>query len=97
MSGQSSAENNVRAWRPSDGDSRCQECGRPYVPWFTDSALWNLVIGGPDTECDPGGYLCSLCFTMRAESVFPFVWRLVPEWTAPLARVIPPAETGVDS
>lgn len=81
-----------RPWRRGDGDSRCQSCGHAYAPWFTDNALWNRVTGGPGANDDPGGCLCPRCFIQRAEDVFPFVWRLVPEWTGALTRVLPPTD-----
>lgn len=82
-------DDEIRPWQPGDADSRCQSCGRTYVPWFTDHWLWNHVVGGPQATDDPGGYLCAQCFTVRAEQVFPnLVWRLFPEWSP--TRVTPP-------
>lgn len=48
-------------------DGPCQDCGRMYSPWFTDHALWNRVMGGPDATDDPGGMLCMTCFTDRVD------------------------------
>lgn len=71
----------VRAWRPEDGDTRCQDCGHANLPWFTDNSLWNEVMGGSAYEGDPGGYLCSRCFAVRADAIFPrIVWRFIPQW-----------------
>lgn len=82
-------DDEIRPWEPSDGDSRCQECDRTYVPWFVDNWLWNHVIGGPDCTSDPGGYLCPRCFMVRAEQVYPgLVWRVFPEWSP--TRLLPP-------
>lgn len=82
-------DDEIRPWRKGDGDSRCQECGRTYVPWFTDNWLWNHVIGGPSETSDPGGYLCPRCFMVRAEQVYPtLIWRVFPEWSP--RRVTPP-------
>jgi hypothetical protein len=84
-------DDEIRPWRPEDGDSRCQECERTYVPWFTDNWLWNHVMGGPNCTSDPGGYLCPRCFMVRVEQVSPgLVWRLFPEWSP--SRVTPPTE-----
>lgn len=70
----------VREWVPEDGDTRCQECGHAYQPWFTDNPLWNEVMGGNAGGGDPGGCLCPRCFADRAERVFPgIVWRVIPE------------------
>jgi hypothetical protein len=82
-------DDEVRPWRPSDGDSRCQECGHTYVPWFTDNWLWNHAVGGPTCTSDPGGYLCPRCFMVLAEQAFPgLVWRMFPEWSP--TRDLPP-------
>jgi hypothetical protein len=51
----------VRRWRPSDGDTRCQACGKPNAVWFTSADLWNATMG------DEGGILCIPCFITRAE------------------------------
>lgn len=73
-------EHGSQPWQPSDGDTRCQECGHGYVAWFTDSDLWNLVMGGPHCASDPGGCLCSTCFTLRAETVLERpVWHMILE------------------
>lgn len=75
------AVHDVREWRPEDGDTRCQECGQTYRPWFTDNSLWNEVMGGSAYDGDPGGFLCSRCFTTRAENIFQgLVWRVIPQW-----------------
>lgn len=75
------AARQARPWRPSDGDSRCQECGHEYEPWFTDNSLWNEVMGGSAYGGDPGGYLCPRCFAIRARDTFPrLVWRFIPQW-----------------
>lgn len=52
----------VRPWKPSDGDLRCQSCGRPNVIWYADNETWNRVM--PDD-----GVLCIPCFIARAEPV----------------------------
>jgi hypothetical protein len=49
-----------RPWRPEDGDTRCQECGRPNPVWFTDHATWNSVMGSE------AGILCPTCFALKA-------------------------------
>ncbi len=48
------------------GDGPCHDCGGPNIVWFTDSDLWNLVMGGPNATDDPGGILCVPCFAVRA-------------------------------
>lgn len=70
----------VRPWAPGDGDTRCQDCGHTYDPWFTAHRLWNEVMSGdPDAPADPGGYLCPRCFATRVEAVLPgLIWRFVP-------------------
>jgi len=52
----------VRAWRPGDGDLRCQRCGHPNVVWYADNETWNQVM--PDD-----GVLCILCFIAKAETI----------------------------
>lgn len=77
----------ARPWRPEDGDGRCQACGMEYVPWFTDNALWNAVMGGPDATEDPGGYLCPRCFAQRADSAgHRAVWDFRPAQVKPEGR-----------
>lgn len=72
----------IEKWKPGDGDTKCQDCHQPYQPWFTDNWIWNLVMGGPEAESDPGGYACPRCFAIRFEKVFANqVWRFIPEWT----------------
>lgn len=65
------------------GDGPCQDCGSDNVIWFTDSALWNLVMGGPTSTDDPGGIVCIPCFVTRASAagVGP-IWKLVPQGTS---------------
>lgn len=53
-------ERDVRPWRPSDGDTRCQRCGRPNIVWYTDRDLWQTVM--PDD-----GVVCVGCFVEAAE------------------------------
>lgn len=70
----------IRAWRPEDGDSRCQDCGAVNMVWFADNETWNLVMGGPDATEDPGGVVCVPCFGRRAEQAgVRRAWKLVPE------------------
>lgn len=70
----------IRSWQPGDGDTRCQNCGHTYQPWFTDNRLWNAVMGGPEATDDPGGYLCPSCFADRATTRNPrLIWRFYPE------------------
>lgn len=52
----------IRAWRPEDGDQRCQLCGVPNVTWFTDSDLWNRVMPRDGIRCIP-------CFIRAAEAI----------------------------
>lgn len=61
----------VKRWRPSMGDTRCQECHHPYEPWSTNHRLWNRVMGSD------GGILCPRCFAIRATKARPqTVWSL---------------------
>lgn len=65
------------------GDGPCRDCGtEDNIRWFTDSVLWNQVLGGPGTVGDPGGILCIPCFVSRTDEAgyWPRVWRLLPEW-----------------
>jgi hypothetical protein len=65
------------------GDSPCRDCGtNDNICWFTDSPLWNEVMGGPGTMDDPGGIICIPCFIERVDKagLEPTGWRLVPEW-----------------
>lgn len=50
-----------RPWRPEDGDTRCQQCGRRNPIWWADTATWNLIVGG-DASREAGGILCPTCF-----------------------------------
>ena len=56
----------------------CDICSQDYSVWFTDNAVWNYVVGGPDAAYDPGGMLCPRCFTLRAEAAYGFrpIWKL---------------------
>ena len=54
-----------RPWRPEDGDSRCQECGRANPVWWAEDEVWNLVMGG-DAQREAGGILCPTCFIIKA-------------------------------
>jgi hypothetical protein len=62
----------IRPWRPEDGDSRCQQCGRPNVTWFAPHTVWNGVMGSE------AGILCPTCFAHKADEWRGqgFVWRL---------------------
>lgn len=65
------------------GDGPCQGCGTPdNIVWFTESPVWNFVMGGPTASSDPGGLLCIPCFVKRADAagLEPTGWRLLPEW-----------------
>lgn len=59
-------------------------CGHPNPIWFTDSRLWNEVMGG-DPDREVGGILCPSCFADRADQHFDVTpwritrWRLVPD------------------
>jgi len=57
------------------------DCGGPNPVWFAPNALWNLVIGGPEAQGDPGGFYCPVCFIGRAEAagVRPTAWMLLLE------------------
>lgn len=61
------------------GDGPCHDCGTAdNIIWFTDSALWNRVMGGPDAADDPGGILCIPCFVVRADAAgCASAWELV--------------------
>ena len=67
-----------RAWRPEDGDSRCQQCGRPNPIWFAPDRLWNHVVGG-----DPGreaqGVLCPSCFAAKADELLAVLGGTQPD------------------
>ena len=52
----------IRAWRPEDGDSRCQRCGARNPVWWAENKQWNATVGGPDATEDPGGILCPTCY-----------------------------------
>lgn len=58
-------------------DGPCDECGQPYVAWWTEHVIWNGIMGGPDATDDPGGLLCPNCFLLRAGPVRG-AWRLLP-------------------
>jgi hypothetical protein len=62
------------------GDGPCQDCGDDNVIWFTESPLWNLVMGGPEATDDPGGIVCVPDFVRRADAagVHSAAWKLVP-------------------
>lgn len=61
------------------GDGPCEDCGKPYPPWSAPNEVWNVVLGGPDANDDPGGMLCPTCFAVRAERAgHAHIWRLVP-------------------
>jgi len=63
----------------------CMDCRQPYAVWFAPNHIWNLVMGGPGAQGDPGGILCPRCFTLRAEAagVVPTAWIVMPEDEAP--------------
>jgi len=63
------------------GDGPCQDCGGENIIWFTESGLWNAVMGGLEATDDPGGILCVPCFAVRAHQVSPGHqrWKLVAE------------------
>jgi Zn finger protein HypA/HybF involved in hydrogenase expression len=50
-----------REWRPTDGDTRCQNCGMPNPVWWTEHTLWNAVM-----DQDQQDVLCPTCFVRRA-------------------------------
>lgn len=75
---------------PLRGDGPCQDCGTPdNIRWWTDSSLWNRVMGGPDARDDPGGIVCIPCFATRAAAAgLPITaWRLTPVMTPEDAAV----------
>lgn len=63
-------------------------CGHPNPVWFTESRLWNEVMGGDQDE-EATGIVCPFCFAVRADEHFDgsrwriLGWRLVPEWGRP--------------
>lgn len=63
-------------------EDTCDCCGRHNPVWFAPNGLWNLVLGGPEAEGDPGGFLCPVCFIAKADACehVPFVtgWKLQP-------------------
>ncbi len=89
----------VREWRPEDGSTRCQDCGRVNQSWFTDNSLWNEVMGSSAYDRDPGGSLCARCFMIRAETTFPgLMWRVIPQWNGRAEQMSwPIADKGYDS
>lgn len=65
----------------------CDDCGDHNPVWFAPSRVWNLIVGGPEAQGDPGGFICPVCFIERAEAKGHLVaWRLVPEF-GPLAEL----------
>lgn len=63
-----------RSWKPGDGDTVCQSCGRANPVWFADSDVWNCVI--PEVTA----VLCPICFIERADKVIRNTgWKLVPD------------------
>lgn len=61
-----------------DGDTPCKDCGtEENIIWFTDSILWNNVIGTKESAI-----LCLRCFVKRVEDagLEPKSWRVMPEW-----------------
>jgi len=61
---QEAAENAKKVhknWKPSDGDKKCQSCGRKNPTWFAENKLFNLVNGGE------AGVICPLCFEKMAD------------------------------
>lgn len=80
------AVDDVRPWRPEDGDTRCQHCGRPNPVWTAPDNVWNAVMG------DDGGVLCPPCFIARAEKtgLTPPSWRVAPRWLIRPGHPTPP-------
>jgi hypothetical protein len=63
-----------KPWEPWEGNGPCQDCGGRNVVWFTDSPIWNQVMGGEE------GLLCPTCFIVRAHRAgMAPIWRLVPD------------------
>jgi len=61
------------------GDRLCGACMAANPIWFTDSPLWNRVVGGPRAKGDPGGVLCPACFMARADHALgEQVWTVLP-------------------
>ncbi len=62
----------------------CMDCRTPVISWRAPNALWNLVMGGPEANDDPGGIVCPNCFLIRAEAagISPAAW-LVSDPTTP--------------
>ena len=48
----------ARPWRPEDGDTRCQVCGRRNPVWWANNDDWNALM--PDD-----GILCPSCYHSR--------------------------------
>lgn len=65
-------------WKPSDGDTVCQNCGQPNPIWFAPNEVWNRIVGGPDATDDPGGVLCPCCFMAKGDDGI-VVWEVRPE------------------
>lgn len=70
---------------PDAPEGICRDCGGHNPVWFAPSPVWNLVMGGKDAKGDPGGVICPVCFTKRAENngVKPTGWELRPETEQP--------------
>jgi DNA-directed RNA polymerase subunit RPC12/RpoP len=48
----------ARPWRPEDGDTRCQACGKRNPVWWANNDDWNALM--PDD-----GILCPSCYHSR--------------------------------
>lgn len=65
---------------PNAGEATCDDCGGHNPVWFAPNDVWNFVVGGPGAKDDPGGFLCPVCFIVKAEAagLVPNVWELRP-------------------
>lgn len=74
-------ENGLREALERANEKVCMDCAGHNPVWFAPNKVWNLVIGGPDANDDPGGFYCPVCFIRRAEAsgFVPTGWELRPE------------------
>ena len=64
----------ARPWRPEDGDTRCQVCGRRNPVWWANNEDWNALM--PDD-----GILCPSCYHSRWLEAAERVRSAVPSTT----------------
>jgi len=69
----------AQGWYDGIGDIPCGDCETTNNPvWYTDSALWNDVMGGHASE-EASGILCPQCFMRRAENKYLITgWHISP-------------------